>query len=56
MKFWALGIIVMLAGIPLMDVNFYLGMISIVIGAGLVACFHGEAMRKAFNLFSGPRK
>ena len=47
MKFWALGIVLLLAGIPLMDVNFYLGMVSMGIGAGLAACFGFEAMRMA---------
>ena len=44
MKFFVLGIALLLGGIPLMNVNFYLGMAVIGVGTLLVAWFKGDVM------------
>lgn len=49
MKFFILGLILLVAGIPLLDVNFYLGMAAIGIGGITAAWFKGDAMRSIIN-------
>ena len=44
MKFFILGLVLLIGGIPLMNVNFYLGMASIGLGALMAQWFKGEVM------------
>jgi hypothetical protein len=44
MKLFLLGIALLIAGILLMDVNFYLGMAVMGVGVVLVARFKGDVM------------
>lgn len=45
MKYFFIGIVVTLAGIPLLSLNLYLGMVVIGAGAMISAWFKGDAMR-----------
>jgi|GEM_PF-4608623 len=45
MKFLILGIVMLVLGIALMDINFYLGLIVIGIGGMLTAWFQGEILK-----------
>jgi len=49
MKFFILGLVLLVAGIPLLDVNFYLGMAVIGIGGITASGFMGQAMRSIIN-------
>lgn len=49
MKFFILGIVLIIAGIPLMNVNFYLGITAMGIGALTASWFKGQAMKSIFN-------
>ncbi|MBW8720624.1 MAG: hypothetical protein JF626_01555 [Polaromonas sp.] len=44
MKFFVLGLVLLIGGIPLMNVNFYLGWASIGVGAILAQWFRGDVM------------
>lgn len=49
MKFFILGIVLIIAGIPLMNVDFYLGMAAMGIGALTASWFKGQAMKSIIN-------
>jgi hypothetical protein len=44
MKFFVLGLVLLIGGIPLLNFNFYLGMASIGIGALMAQWFKGDVM------------
>ena len=44
MKFFILGLVLLIAGIPLIDVNFYLGVASMGVGALMARWFKGDVM------------
>lgn len=45
MKFFILGLVLLIAGIPLLEVNLYVGMAVSGIGAVTAAWFKGQALR-----------
>ena len=49
MKFLILGIIMLIAGIALMDINFYIGLAVMGIGGLLIAWFQGEVLSVIIN-------
>ncbi len=49
MKFLILGIVMLIAGIALMDINFYIGLAVTGIGGLLIAWFQGEVLSTVIN-------
>ena len=45
MKFFILGLVVLISGIPLLDINLYLGMIFIGVGAITASWFKSDALK-----------
>ena len=49
MLYWVLGLVALVTGIFLMDVNFYLGVAVIGVGAFTAWWFRGRAMKKVVD-------
>lgn len=54
MKFFILGLAAVFAGIPLLDINYFLGVVVIGVGAVTASWFKGQAIRTVLDRFKKP--